>query len=347
MTPPLCLLLTTRACAPQIIEVSDSTQTSVCNLASVALPYFVAGGAFDMAALHAVVQRVVRNLDRMLDSSAYPVEQARATNSRDRPLGVGVQGLADAFIALRLPFQSPEAARLNRAIFETIYHAALTASAQLAAEKGPYPSYAGSPASRGQLQMDLWGVPVGDAHDWPGLREAVAAHGLRNSLLVALMPTCSTSQILGCTESFQPLSSVIYNRRTGAGTFVCVARQLVKDLQARGLWSGAVKDEIIRRDGSVQGVAAVPQDLQELYRTVWEIPQRCCIDLAADRAPFIDQSQSMNLFLAELSYRKLSAMLFHGWRRGLKTLCYYLHIRADAKPVQVTLGAEACAGCAA
>ena len=339
----------------EICEVSDASQTSVCNLASVALPYFVADGRFDLDRLHRAVQRVIRNLDRMLDMASYPVDSAKATNLRDRPLGVGVQGLADTFIALRLPFRSDGAAKLNRDIFETMYHAALTASTALAAERGRHPSYEGSPASLGRLQFDMWDQCGEDGRphrstglDWAGLRTTVAEQGLRNSLLVALMPTCSTSQILGCNESFQPLSSVIYSRRTGAGTFVCVAKQLVKDLQALGLWGGGLKDEIIRRDGSVQGIAAVPADLQELYRTVWEIPQRCCIDLAADRAPFVDQSQSMNLFLADHSYRKMSAMLLHGWRRGLKTLSYYMHVRAEAKPVQVTLGAaQDCQACAA
>lgn len=339
----------------EIVLVSDAEQTSVCNLASVALPHFVAAGSFDFGRLHRTVQRVVRNLDRMLDRASYPTEAARRTNLRDRPLGVGVQGLADTFIALRLPFESEEAARLNRQIFETMYHAALTASSTLAAERGHYDTYTGSPVSRGVLQFDMWGQADADGRparscgtwDWRAVREGVRKHGVRNSVLLALMPTCSTSQILGCNESFQPIASNIYSRRTGAGSFVCITRRLVKDLQALGVWNQKVRDEIVRRDGSVQNVAAVPADLQRIYKTVWEIPQRCCIDLAADRAPFVDQSQSLNLFLPQLSYKKLSAMLFHGWRSGLKTMMYYLHIRADAKPIQVTLEPEVCEACTA
>ena len=337
----------------EIIEYSDHENTSVCNLASVALSRFVADGAFDHAALHQTVQTVTRTLDHMLDVCAYPVTDARTTNLRDRPLGIGVQGLADAFIALRLPFDSEGARQLNRSIFETMYHAALTASVQLAAEKGPHPSYQGSPLQRGLLQFDLWGQADGAGNppgsdgqwDWAQLRADLARHGARNGLLLALMPTCSTSQILGCNESFQPINSNIYTRRTSAGSFTCINTQLVRDLQELGLWSRELKDRIIVQDGSVQGIATIPPELQELYKTVWEIRQKACIDMAADRAIFVCQSQSMNLFLAEHSLRKLSAMLVHAWRRRLPTMSYYVHIRPEAKAVQITT--PACESCTA
>ena len=339
----------------EVVQYSDYNDTSVCNLASVALPYHLtdSGKEFDFKRLHATVQRVVRNLDQMLNRASYPTEQAEKTNNRDRPLGIGVQGLADTFIALRLPFESEEAAKLNRDIFETMYHGALTASVKLAEKEGKYASYEGCPVSRGQLQFDMWGEADAEGNptrsmgwDWAALRASLAKHGCRNSLLMALMPTCSTSQILGCNESFQPINSVLYTRRTDAGTFICITRQLVKDLQALGVWTPDLKDEIIRRDGSVQGIAAVPPELQALYKNVWEIPQKCYIDLAAGRGPFIDQSQSMNLFLASHSFRKLSAMLMHGWRSGLKTLSYYLHTRPAAKAVQVTIKPD-CVACSA
>lgn len=347
-------LKSSNLCA-EIMLVSDDKQTSVCNLASVALPNCVVGGAFDFDLLHKTVQRVVRNLDRMLDRSVYPTPLAKVTNLRDRPLGIGVQGLADTFIALRYPFESEEAARLNRAIFETMYHGALTASAELAGEKGHHPSYTGSPIANGKLAFDLWnetgtdGAPVRSStgRDWTKLRQVIKKNGVANSVLMALMPTCSTSQILGCNESFQPINSVVYTRKTDAGTFVCVARQLVKDLQRLGCWSVELKDEIIRKNGSVQGIDAVPAHLQELYKNVWEIPQRCCIDLAADRGPFVDQSQSLNLFLPQHSFRKLSAMLMYGWRRGLKTMSYYCHVRMPVAPIQVTLNPETCESCTA
>lgn len=329
----------------EIIQYSDHHQTSVCNLASVALPKFISDGRFDHARLHTAVQQVVRNLDHMLDVCAYPVPDAKATNERDRPLGVGVQGLADVFIMLKLPFESEAAARLNRHIFETMYHAALTASSNLAHEHGTYPSYEGSPISKGQLQFDLWhqtddqGRPFSSSGlwDWPGLREQVHEHGVRNSLLMANMPTCSTSQILNNNESFQPVNSNIYSRRTGAGSFVCVNRHLVEDLQKLGLWDTEMKEEIIRRDGSVQGIASIPHEIQQLYKTIWEIKQKACIDMAADRAPFICQSQSLNLFLPEASVRKLSAMIMHAWKRRLVTLVYYTHVMVEAKSVQVTV----------
>ena len=338
----------------EVVQYSDADNTSVCNLASMALSRFVRDGEFDHADLHATVQQVVHNLDHMLDVCAYPTKDAMTTNLRDRPLGVGVQGLADALIALSMPFESDQAASLNRAIFETMYHAALTASAAIAARHGPYPSYAGSPIERGLLQFDMWKQSGADGRpekssgmwDWGVLRKSIQQHGIRNSMLIANMPTCSTSQILGMNESFQPINSNIYSRRTGAGSFVCVNKPLVKDLQGLGLWSTEMKDEIIRRDGSIQGIQAVPQHLQELYKTVWEIKQRSCIDMAADRAPFVCQSQSMNLFLPEASIRRLSAMLMHAWQRRLITLSYYCHIRPEARAVQVTT-LPACVACSA
>jgi len=329
----------------EIIEFSDHQHTSVCNLASIALPRFVQKDLqFDYEGLHDTVQTVVRNLDHMLDVCIYPVEDAKTTNLRDRPLGVGVQGLADTFIAMRAPFESCAAKDLNRNIFETMYHAALTASVELAKQKGPYASYRGSPMSKGQLQFDLWqqsgptGYPIDTTHkwDWDKLRDAIRVHGVRNSLLLANMPTCSTSQILGCSESFQPVNSNIYSRKTGAGSFICINKPLVRDLQELGIWNSDIKNKIITNDGSVQGIKEIPQELQVLYKTIWEIKQKCCIDLAADRGPFICQSQSMNLFLAEHSLRKLSAMLMYAWQKRLKTICYYCHVKVEAKPVQVT-----------
>ena len=339
----------------EVMLVSDHKQTSVCNLASVALSNHIKDGSFDHHKLHATTQRVVRNLDRMLTVACYPTPEARETNARDRPLGIGVQGLADTFIALRLPFDSPEAAQLNRDIAETMYHAALTASTALAAELGPHASYQGSPISQGKLQFDLWhqttatGSPTGSSRlwNWKALRDAVAEQGVRNSVLTALMPTCSTSQILGCNESFQPINSNLYSRRTGAGSFVCINRQLVKDLKEKGLWCQEVKDEIIFREGSIQEIRRIPQDLRDLYKTIWELKQKVLIDLAAARGPFIDQSQSMNLFLPEPSLKKLSLMLFHAWKAGCKTLMYYCHIRPEAKAVQVTLDPSVCEGCTA
>ena len=338
----------------EVIEFSDHANTSVCNLASIALPRFVSDGKFDHSHLHAVVQRVVKNLDHMLDMCIYPVQDAASTNLRDRPLGIGVQGLADTFIALRMPFESAGADRLNRDIFETMYHAAITASIELAEAKGCYESYDGSPASQGLLQFDLWDQREGDGPtdssglwDWGLLRSSLRKHGLRNSLLLAAMPTCSTSQILGCNESFQPINSNIYTRRTGAGTFVCINTQLVRDLKSLGIWGKALKDRIIVNDGSVQGIAGVPQHLQDLYKTVWEIRQKSCINLAARRGPFICQSQSMNLFLPEHSMQKLSAMLVYAWKMRLITMCYYCHIRVEARAVQVTTTPEACENCSA
>lgn len=337
----------------EIVQVSDHQQTSVCNLASVALSRFVSDGAFDFAAFHAFVQDVAENLDQMLDKCVYPVEDAKCTNLRDRPLGIGVQGLADLFIELRLPFESQEARKLNRHVFETMYHAALTASCRMARQRGPYPSYPGSPVSRDILQFNMWegaGVEPRDScgrWDWAGLRADIRQHGVRNSLLVALMPTCSTSQILGCNESFQPINSNIYTRKTAAGTFICVNRQLVKDLQMEKLWSREVKDRIIVQDGSVQNIPQIPEHIRSLYKTIWEIKQKCCIDLAADRAPFVCQSQSMNLFLPEHSLQKLSAMLMYAWGRRLVTMSYYVHVRVEAKAVQVTTELPACESCTA
>lgn len=328
----------------EVIQYSDARNTSVCNLASVALARFVQDGRFDHADLHATVIRIVQNLDHMLDVCAYPTPDAASTNIRDRPLGIGVQGLADTFIAMRLPFESAEAMKLNRDISETMYHAALTASCALAEKHGAYASYPGCPVSKGQLQFDMWsqsvdGKPINSSglFDWKELRARITTHGTRNSLLLANMPTCSTSQILGLNESFQPINSNIYIRRTGAGSFVCVNKALVKDLQMRGLWNNEMKEHIIARDGSVQGVPGVPSSLQELYKTIWEIKQRSCIDMAAQRAPFICQSQSMNLFLSDATPRKLSAMLMHGWRSRLITLSYYVHLKPEAKSVQVTI----------
>ena len=316
----------------------------MCTLGSLSLPAFVADGAFDFDGLMAATRVLARNLDRVIDVTFYPVEAARRSNLRHRPVGIGVQGLHNVFFALGMPFDSPEAAALNRAIFESVYFAAVSASCDLAAAAGAYPTFEGSPASRGRLQYDLWGVTPSTPHAWDRLKRDIAAHGLRNSLSVAPMPTASTANIFGNVESTEPMTSNIYSRRTLAGEFAVVNTALVADLAARGLWTVATKDAILANDGSVQGVAGVPDDLQRLYKTAWELSMKAVIDMAADRGPYVCQSQSMNLFVAEPTFKKLSSMHFYAWKRGLKTGVYYLRGKPAAKAVQVTL-APACVEC--
>jgi ribonucleoside-diphosphate reductase alpha subunit len=328
----------------EIIEVSTPDETAVCNLASLSLPAYVNDSVFDFEKLAEVTRVVTRNLNRVIDRNYYPTEAARKSNMRHRPIAIGVQGLADMFMMLGLSFDEPRARELNRVIFETIYYAALTESCQLAKEEGPYETFTGSPASQGVLQFDMWGVKPSNSFD--ALKEDIKTHGLRNSLLVAPMPTASTAQILGNNEAFEPYTTNIYLRRTLAGEFVMVNKHLIKDLQKLGLWSPAMKTDIIRHGGSVQQLN-IPDSLKEIYRTVWEIPQKSILDMAADRGAYIDQSQSLNIFMENPSVAKLSSMHMYGWKKGLKTGMYYLRTRAKAKPIQVTVpvemsAAEAC-----
>lgn len=323
----------------EIIEVSTPDETAVCNLASISLPAFVEDGSFNFEKLHDVARVVTRNLNRVIDGNFYPTEAAQRSNMKHRPIAIGVQGLADAFMMLGLSFDEPKARKLNTGIFETIYHGALTESCKLAKIDGPYVSFQGSPASQGVLQFNMWGCETNEF--WTPLRDDIVRHGLRNSLLVAPMPTASTAQILGNNEAFEPYTANIYLRRTLAGEFVVLNKHLVRDLQKLGLWSPSVKTEIIRNGGSVQAID-VPDDIKERYRTAWEIPQKSLIDMAADRAPYIDQSQSLNIFMESPSLAKLSSMHMYGWKKGLKTGMYYLRTRAKAKPVQVTVPVQAC-----
>lgn len=323
----------------EIIEYSDANETAVCNLASLSLPRFVVNGEFDFELLRKVTKIVVRNLNRIIDVNYYPIPEAAKSNMRHRPVGLGVQGLADVFAMLRLSWESPDAAILNRRIFAHMYYAAIQASVDLAAKEGPYETYVGSPAYQGKLQFDLWGVePLKDEGlDWNSLANDLRRTGLRNSLLIAPMPTASTSQILGNCECIEPYATHIFTRRTLAGEFIVINKHLVQALIERGLWTPQLKDSIIANNGSVSGLTAVPDDLQHIFKTVWEIKQKVLIDMAADRGPYICQSQSLNLFLADPDYKKLSSMHFYTWRKGLKTGIYYLRTRAAAQAQKFTV----------
>uniref|UniRef100_A0A6C0DCE0 ribonucleoside-diphosphate reductase n=1 Tax=viral metagenome TaxID=1070528 RepID=A0A6C0DCE0_9ZZZZ len=313
----------------EIIEFSSPEETAVCNLASIALPAFVVEKVFQFDKLREVVAVAVRNLDRIIDINYYPTPETRRSNMRHRPIGIGIQGLADVFALLGHSWESAEAANLNQLIFEHMYYAAVEASLLLAEEKGAYETFVGSPASKGILQPDMWGVtPLSDSTlDWAGLRQR-AAKGLRNSLLVAPMPTASTSQILGYNECFEPFTSNLYTRRTLAGEFIVVNKYLIHELIALGLWNDTLKQKIIAQNGSVVGIPEIPADVQERYKTSWEIPQKTIIDMAAARGAFICQSQSLNLFMADPSNARLSSMHFYAWKKGLKTGCYYLRTKA-------------------
>ena len=326
----------------EIIEYTAPDEVAVCNLASLALPTFVdvSQGEYDFGRLHEVTQVVVRNLNKIIEINHYPVEEARRSNFRHRPIGLGVQGLADAFLALRLPFDSPEAKHLNKQIFETIYHAALTASCALAKDLGPYETYKGSPVSQGILQYDMWNITPTDLWEWEPLKNEIAKHGIRNSLLVAPMPTASTSQILGNNECFEPYTSNIYSRRVLAGEFQVVNPWLLKDLVDMGLWSDNMKNRIIAEGGSIQNIPNIPADIKALYKTVWEISQRTIVQMAADRGAFIDQSQSLNIHLKEPTMGKITSMHFAGWKMGLKTGMYYLRTMAASAPIQFTVDQE-------
>ncbi|CAM9185863.1 unnamed protein product, partial [Heterosigma akashiwo] len=334
----------------EIVQFTSPEDVAVCNLASLNLSRFAdeERGVFDHAKLAEVVGVAARNLDKVIDINFYPLPEAARSNLRTRPLGLGVQGLADAFLKLRLPFDSPQARSLHKEIFETIYFAAADASVALAAERGPYPAYAGSPASEGRLQFDLWAeearargeewVPHASGRwDWPALRRRLRQHGLRNSLLTAPMPTATTAQILGNNESFEPFTSNMYTRRVLAGEFVVVNKYLLRDLVARGLWTPAARNQLLADQGSVQNLPGLPAELKALYKTVWEVKQRHVVDLAADRGPFVDQSQSMNVHFAQPTAAKLTAMHFYAWRRGLKTGMYYLRTKPRAQAIQFTV----------
>ena len=329
----------------EIVEYSDKDETAVCNLASISLPAFMESSGFNLKKLAEVTKVVTRNLNKVIDNNYYPTMAARKSNMRHRPIAIGVQGLADVFQMGGLAFDCNDCKTLNEDIFRTIYYAALEASCELAKEDGPYESYEGSPASKGILQMDLWGRSWSNSK---AIKESIAKYGLRNSLLVAPMPTASTSQILGNNECFEPFTSNLYLRRTLAGEFVMINKHLVKEMTKLGLWSKETKDQIIKDGGSVQGLN-ISDDLKAIYRTVWEIPQKSLIDMAADRAPYIDQSQSMNLFVEDPTIAKMSSIHMYTWSKGLKTGMYYLRTRPKAKPIQVTVPVcrmdEGCMSC--
>ncbi|WP_162419517.1 ribonucleoside-diphosphate reductase subunit alpha [Cyclobacterium roseum] len=327
----------------EIMEYTSPDEVAVCNLASIALPKFVATAKdgkrhFDHQKLYEVTKVVTRNLNKVIDVNYYPVPEARKSNFRHRPVGLGIQGLADAFILLRMPFDSEEAKGLNEAIFETIYFAAMETSMELAKLHGTYETYEGSPVSQGLFQFDLWGVtPKSGRWNWTELKQKVNKYGVRNSLLVAPMPTASTSQILGNNECFEPYTSNIYTRRTLSGEFVVVNKHLMRDLIRLGLWNDNMKNKLIGANGSVQNIPEIPQNLKDLYKTVWEISQKVIIDMAADRGAYVCQSQSMNLFLQEPNFGKLTSMHFYAWKKGLKTGIYYLRSKAASSAIQFTV----------
>ena len=367
----------------EIVQYTDEEEVAVCNLASICLPKFVvsdrgpvgsiapeSGRAYlDHAALHSATKIVTRNLNKIIDVNSYPVEGSRTSNMRHRPIGIGVSGLADAFLRLGLPFTSQDAKQLNEAIFETIYHAALEASAELAEKHGPYETFRGSPTSDGKLQFDLWGgadretpsrryfesekssllpiqkygeeIEVSGGYDWTNLRRRIVEKGVRNSLLLAPMPTASTSQILGVNECFEPFSSNLYLRRVKAGEFIMANPHLLQDLTDRGLWTPSIRNQLMRDNGSVQNIAEIPDRLKELYKTVWEIKMKDIIDMAADRGKFVDQSQSLNLFIADPTVDKLTAMHFYAWKKGLKTGMYYLRTKPAVNAIQYTVDSSA------
>ena len=324
----------------EILEYTSPDEVAVCNLASISLPMFVEDGKFNHQFLFDVTKRITRNLNRVIDRNYYPVKEAENSNMRHRPIGLGVQGLADAFILLRMPFTSDEAKKLNEEIFETIYFAAVTASMELAKEEGPYSTFEGSPISKGEFQYNLWNIKDEDLSgrwDWKSLRTEVMANGVRNSLLLAPMPTASTSQILGNNEAFEPYTSNIYTRRVLSGEFIVVNKHLLYDLVELGLWNDNLKQEIMRNNGSIQNIDVIPQDIKELYKTVWELSMKDIIDMSRQRGYFIDQSQSLNLFMEGATMAKLTSMHFYAWKSGLKTGMYYLRTKAAVDAIKFTL----------
>jgi ribonucleoside-diphosphate reductase alpha subunit len=322
----------------EIIEYTAPDEVAVCNLASIALPKYVTeDGQFDHQKLFDVTYQATLNLNRIIDENYYPVEEAKNSNLRHRPIGLGVQGLADAFILMRFPFESPEAQTLNKEIFETIYYASMTASKDLAKMEGPYETFAGSPLSKGVFQFDMWGVKPSGRWEWDLLKEEVMKHGTRNSLLLAPMPTASTAQILGNNECFEPYTSNIYTRRVLSGEFIIVNKHLLKDLVKEGLWNKEMRSKLMASNGSVQNIPEIPTHLKELYKTAWEISQKAILDLAADRGAFICQSQSLNIFMENANFGKLTSMHFYGWKKGLKTGMYYLRTKAATDAIKFTL----------
>jgi len=328
----------------EIIEYTAPDEVAVCNLASLALPKFITeGGVFDHDKLFEVTYQATLNLNKIIDGNYYPVEEARNSNMRHRPIGLGVQGLADAFIMLGYPFESEEARALNREVFETIYYASMTASKDLAKVEGPYETFAGSPVSKGIFQFDMWGVTPTSRWEWDVLKEEVVKYGVRNSLLLAPMPTASTAQILGNNECFEPYTSNIYTRRVLSGEFIIVNKHLLKDLVREGLWNNDMRQKIMAANGSIQNINEIPQRLKELYKTAWEISQKAIIDLAADRGAYICQSQSLNIFMENANFGKLTSMHFYGWERGLKTGMYYLRTKAATDAIKFTIDKNAVA----
>lgn len=326
----------------EIMEYTAPDEVAVCNLASVSLPKFVKeeSKAFDFEKLHEVTRVVTRNLNKIIVVNYYPVKEAENSNMRHRPIGIGVQGLADTFMLMRMAFDSEQAKQLNKDIFETIYHAALTESCAIAAKEGPYSTFDGSPASEGLLQFDLWGVKPSDRYDWDSLKEEIKEKGIRNSLLLAPMPTASTSQILGNNECFEPYTSNIYTRRTLSGEYVIMNRHLLKDLIGLGMWNDTIKQKLMAANGSIQEIDDIPAELKNLYKTAYELSQKAIIDQSADRGAFICQSQSLNLFVENPNFSKLSSMHFYGWQKGLKTGMYYLRSKAAVDPIKFTLDQE-------
>lgn len=325
----------------EIVEYTSKDEIAVCNLASIALNMFVTNKReYDFEKLKNVTKTATKNLNKIIDVNYYPVQEAKNSNMRHRPIGIGVQGLADAFIMMRMPYESEEAQMLNKQIFETIYYGALEASCELAEQLGPYQTYEGSPVSKGILQHDMWNVTPTKLWNWTALREKIAKHGVRNSLLIAPMPTASTAQILGNNESFEPYTSNVYNRRVLSGEFQVVNHHLIKDLSELNLWNDDMKNKIIGSNGSVTGFEEIPEKIREIYKTVWEISVKTQIKMAADRGAFIDQSQSFNIHVAEPNYGKLTSIHFYGWKAGLKTGMYYLRTKPAANAIQFTVDKE-------
>jgi ribonucleoside-diphosphate reductase alpha subunit len=322
----------------EIMEYTSPDEVAVCNLGSVALQKFVNGpGDYNFDKLYEITKVLTTNLNKVIDINYYPVKEAENSNIRHRPIGLGVQGLADAFLLMRFPFESPEAKKLNREIFETMYFAALTQSCELAKRDGAYSSYEGSPVSKGELQFDMWGVTPTDRWDWAGLRKDIKKYGVRNSLLLAPMPTASTSQILGNNECFEPYTSNIYTRRTLSGEYIVVNKHLLRDLIRLGVWNEEMREALMASNGSIQHIDGLPQEIKDLYKTTWEISMKAIIDMAADRGAYICQSQSMNLFVESPNFAKLSSMHFYAWKKGLKTGMYYLRSKAAVDPIKFTL----------
>ena len=324
----------------EIVEYTAPDEVAVCNLASISLAKFVKDGEYDFEKLHEITRVITRNLNKIIDINYYPIPEAQNSNFRHRPIGIGVQGLADAFIMMGHPFDSPEARKLNQDIFETIYHAAVLESNIIAQRDGAYSTFKGSPSSKGILQFDMWNVTPSKRYDWAALKKEIKKTGLRNSLLLAPMPTASTSQILGNNECIEPYTSNIYTRRTLSGEYIIVNKHLLKDLIAADLWNEEMKERLMASNGSIQDFPEVPQRLKDLYKTVWEISQKAIIDLAADRGAFVCQSQSLNLFVENPNFGKLTSMHFYAWQKGLKTGMYYLRSKAAVDPIKFTLSAK-------